>query len=232
MVFKVTVFNRLQQTNQTVEESLNYVTDKAHQVSDDWKQTATQSMQNAILSFTNTVEQSKSIIEPNLQQIPVQNFVSYLVIDWFEQHPAFLRIIKSFNWSINHPIISLIIILFILALFWSLIKAILSLIESASLSILQIPLKLCQNLIKYIWRSLSKLSNFASQKTQDTKTINNTLEIYQLQHNSTYQIFSDSKQQRLKYISTRLDEIQTEQQQLLQEAADIIISEQINSSVN
>lgn len=229
-----TLIQRLQQTKETAKENFNIFTDKAQQVSDDWKQTATQETQNAIDTFTNTVEQVKGSLEhleQNIPQVAVQTVVTSSVADWFEQHPAFLRIIKSFNWAANHPIISLILLVFSLAILWSLIKAIGRLIESASLSILQIPLKLLRALIKYCWLSLGKFSNFATQKFTNTKTVNNNPKL-QLHNNTAYQIITYNKQQRLKDISVRLEDIQKEQQELLQEAADILDSEKINSSVN
>lgn len=233
--FNITVsektFNHLLQAKETIEENFHNITDKAQQVSDDWKQTATQGTQNAIARFTNTVEQTKDSLEQNLPQVSVQNAITSSFTDWFEYHPAFLRIIKLFNWSINHPIISFIILIFSLAIFWSLIKAIGRLIESASLSILQIPLKLLQTLIQYSWRSLSKLINSTDLKFNLQKATNNNSEL-KLDNNTTYQIICYNKQQRLKDISVRLENIQKEQQELLQEAADILDSERINSSVN
>jgi hypothetical protein len=219
-----TAINRLKKVKETAKQSLNYITEKAQQVSDDWKQTATESTENAINIFTNTVEQ-------NLPQVTVQTAVTSSFTDWFEQHPAFLIIIKSFNWAANHPIISLIILVFSLAILWSLIKAIGRFIESASLSILQIPLKLLQALVKYSWRSLSNLSHFIKIKFNIEKAIKNHSEL-KLDNHTAYQIISYNKQQRLKDISVRLEEIQKEQQELLQEAANILDSEKINSSVN
>ena len=217
------LIQRLQQTKEAVGENLNYVTDKAQQVSDDWKQTATQNTQNAIDKFSNTIEQ-------NLPEVSVQTVVSSSVADWFEQHPAFLGIIKSFNWAANHPIISLILIVFALAILWSLIKAIGRLIESASLSILKIPLKLLGSFIKYSWRSLGKFSNFANNKFIDAK-VDNASEL-QLHNNTAYQLITYNKQQRLKDISVRLEEIQKEQQELLQEAADILDAEKISTTTS
>ena len=221
----------LEKAKKAIEESLNPLINRVEKVSDDWKQTATQGTQNAIDKFTDTVEQAKGSLEQNLEQITVQTVFTSSVTDWFEQHSAFLRIIKTFNWSINHPIISLIIILFALAIFWSLIKAIARLIESASLSILQIPVKLLQALIKFCWLFIGKFSNFAHKKFTDEKTVDKTLKIYRLQQKTACQRISDNKQQRLKDISLRLAEIQLEQQELLQEAADILDTEKINHSV-
>ncbi|MEA5593622.1 hypothetical protein [Rivularia sp. UHCC 0363] len=219
-----TLIQRLQQTKEAVKENFNDFTD-------DWKQTAIQGTQNAMDRFNNTIENTKASLEQNLPQVGIQNVLTSSVSDWYDQHPAFSKVITLFNWSISHPIISFILIVFSLAIFWSLIKAIGRLIESASLSILQIPLKLFQALIKYIWRSLSKFSNFTTQKNTDTKILEKTSK-HQIQNITAYQIVPCSKQQRLKDISARLEDIQREQQELLQEAADILDSERINSSVN
>lgn len=216
---------RLQQTKTAVEASLDNVSD--------WKQTAIQSSHNAIDTVSNTLEQAKSSLQENLQPLSVKTVVTSSVADWFEQHPAFLKTIELFNWIVNHPIISFIIILFSLAIFWSLIKAIGRLIESISLSVLQIPLKLFQALIKYSWLWLSKLfNNFATKQFTDAKTLDNTLES-KLKNTTAYHILPyHDKQQRLNYISRRLEEIQKEQQQLLQEAADILDSQKINNSLH
>ncbi len=232
--FDITVseslIQRLQQTKENVGQKFNYLTDKAQKTSDDWQQTATQSTENAIDTFNHTIEQAKGSLEENLPQIAVQNVVNSSVTDWFEQHPAFLGILRSFNWAVSHPIISLIVIVFSLAILWSLIKAIGRLIETASLSILKIPLKLLRSLIKYCWLWLGKFSNFATNKFTDTKTINKNPELKL--HNNTYQIISSNKQQRLKYISARLEEIQVEQQELLKEAADILDEQKSHGSLD
>ncbi len=215
------LIQRLQQTKEAAKQSLNNIADKAQQA-------ATQGTENAIDTFNNTVEQTKGSFEENLPQISVQTVVNSSVADWFEQYPAFLWIIRSFNWAVSHPIISLIVFIFSLAILWSLIKAIGRLIETASLSILKIPLKLLGSLIKSCWRSLSQFSVFAAKKLTNNKAINDNPEL-QLQNNTTYQIISSNKQQRLKYISARLEEIQVEQQKLLKEAADILDSEKIST---
>ena len=226
-----TVINRLQKTKSAVEENFIDFTDRAQQLGDDWKQTATVNTQNALDSFTNTVEQTTGYLADNLQPLTLQTVINSSVTDWLKQHPAFLRIIQLFNWSINHPIISLILLILSLAILWSLIKTISRLIESASLSILKIPLKLTQALIKYLWFSVIKFSHFATKKIKNTKTPDNFSE-YQIQEHRNFKIVSYSKQQRLKNISLRLQEIQNEQQKLLQEAAGILDSEKIKSSVN
>lgn len=216
------LIQRLQQTKETVGQNFNSFTDKA-------QLTATQSTENAIDTFNNTIEQAKGSFEENLPQVSIQTAVNSSVADWFEQHPAFLGIIQSFNWAVSHPIISVILLVFSLAILWTCIKAVGRLIETASLSILKIPLKLLGTLTKYCWRSLSWFSVFAANKFTNIKAVNDYSKL-QLNDNTSYQIISYNKQQRLKDISVRLEEIQIEQQKLLQEAADILDAEKINSN--
>lgn len=216
-----TFIQRLQETKATAKQSLNSLTDKAWQVGDNWKQTATQETYNVIDTLNNNVEQAKDSLGDKIPQIQVKTVVSASVADFLEGHPAFLGIIKSLNWGLNHPIFSLIIVIFSLAILWSLIKAVGRLIETASLSILQIPFKVLKSLIKYIWQSLGKLKDFARKKLFNQQAINHDSK-FQLNNNTPYQIISYNKQQRLKEISARLEEIQAEQQELLKEAANII----------
>ncbi|AFY58929.1 hypothetical protein Riv7116_6602 [Rivularia sp. PCC 7116] len=233
--FDITVseslIQRLEKVKETATQNLNNFTDKAQQVSENWKQTATQNTEDAINKFNNTIEQTKGSLQENLPQVSVQTVVTSSVADWFEQHPAFLRVLNCLNWAVNHPIISLIIFVFSLAILWNLVKFIGSLIEKASLSILKIPFKLLGALIKSFWLWLVKLSNFATDKVKQTKTVTYNSEL-QLNHNTPYQIISSKQQKRLKDISARLEEIQLEQQELLKEAAEILDGDKINNSVN
>ncbi|MGB6301677.1 MAG: hypothetical protein WBF90_36605 [Rivularia sp. (in: cyanobacteria)] len=223
ITFSENLIQRLQKTKATVGQKFNSLTDKA-------QQTATQSTENAIDTFNNTIEKAKGSFEENLPQVSVQTVVNSSIADWFEQHPAFLGIIKFFNWAVNHPIVSVIIIVFSLAILWTIIKAIGRLIETASLSILKIPLILLGSLIKYCWLWLTKFGKLATNKLKNKKTVNHNSEL-QLNENTAYQIISYNKQQRLEDISVRLSEIQKEQQELLQEAADIM-AQKVHNSVN
>ena len=131
--FDITVsenlIQRLQETKSVAKQSLNNFTDKAEQVRSDWQQTATQSTENAVDTFNNVLEKAKGSLGENLPQVSVQNVVNSSVADWFEQHPAFSGMINSLNWAVSHPIISLIIIVFGLAILWNLVKLIGRLIE-------------------------------------------------------------------------------------------------------
>jgi hypothetical protein len=134
-----------------------------------------------------------------------------------------LRVAKMLDWGVHHPIISLVILVFALATVWSLIKAVSSLIESASLSLLRVPLRLLQALMKVSFLSFIKVSKLAIKHVHKDSTIN---EISALPC-ATSQTVHQQKQQRLTEISHRLREIHREQNELLEEAAAILASEQL-----
>lgn len=104
-------------------------------------------------------------------------------------------------------------------------QSIVRLIETASWSILQVPLKLLQALIKVSFLSLTKVGSFAVQRMTATKTIDNLPAL--LPEN-----FQPNKQQRLAEISSRLEAIQKEQHELLQEAADLIATDTIDIDIS
>lgn len=223
------VWQRWQTAKDVVNQGLNSVTNSAQQVGQSLKQTATTTTDKAINTVTTTIEQAKGSLEESWQtaeqiksttSTAVQSAIASSVNDWLVQHPPLLRLVQMLSWATNHPIISLIILLFSIALIWSIIKAIIRLIETASWSILQIPLKLIQTLITAIALILTKFSSFAVQKITGAKIKDNTSFI--LPTNS--QILESGKQQRLAEISSRLEAIQQEQKQLLQEAANLIAS--------
>lgn len=151
----------------------------------------------------------------------IDNTITTYVNKLTTQHPTFLQFLQILNWAVNHPIISLVILLFVMALAWSIIKGIMRLIETASWSILKVPLKLLQVLIKAIYLSLAKFINNNWHKItfiHKNHQISQVLPLDQIYLENKYQ----DKQKRLAEISHRLDLIHQEQQQLLQEAAHLI----------
>ncbi|MBD2570349.1 hypothetical protein [Anabaena lutea] len=141
----------------------------------------------------------------------IQNTITSYLHKFATEEPIFLRLLQILGWAVNHPIISLVILLFVIAILWIIIKGIVRLIETASWSILKFPLKLIQSLIKvtnFTWKTITGNNNNSESIAV------NSLKIHH-QH----------KQQRLTEIYRRLETIQEEQQQLLQEAAELIASE-------
>ena len=230
------VFQRFQQAKDLINQRVNSLTESAQQIGDSLQETATQASDKAVDRVTTTLGQAKASVEGTLQtaeQIKstttsaVQTAIASSVNDWFTEHPPIFRLVQILGWAANHPIISLVVLLFALAIFWSIIKAIGRLIESASLSILRVPLKLLQSVIKFSFLSFTKVSSLAVKQLTIAKT---TDEILALPPATSEPIHQD-KQQRLAEISHRLESIQQEQNLLLQEAAELLASDTIEIKV-
>ncbi|MBG1269664.1 hypothetical protein [Nostoc sp. WHI] len=221
------VLQRLQNAKDFVDESVNSVTNSVQQVGESLKATASTTTDKAIDTVTTSLEQSLQTAEQfkSTTSEVVKTAITSSVSDWLTQHPVFFKLVQILGLAANHPIISLVILLFALTLLWSIIKAIVRLIETASWSILQVPIKLLQTLVKVSFLSLTKVGNFAFQQMTVAQTIDN-LPIL-LPEN-----FQINKQQRLTEISSRLEAIQKEQHKLLQEAADLIASDTIDIEIS
>ncbi|MEH2417571.1 hypothetical protein [Nostoc sp.] len=221
------VLQRLQNVKDFVGENVNSLSNSAQQAGESLKATATTTTDKAIDTVTTSLEQTWQTADKfkSTTSGAVKDALASSVSDWLIQHPIFFRLVQILGWATNHPIISVVILLFTLALLWSIIKAIVRLIETASWSILQVPFKLLQALIKVSFLSLTKVGSFAVQQMTATETIDNLPVL--LPEN-----FQPSKQQRLAEISHRLEAIQKEQNELLQEAADLIASDTIDIEIS
>ncbi|MHC5728695.1 MAG: hypothetical protein ACYTXY_32185 [Nostoc sp.] len=217
------ILQRLQNVKDFVGESVNSLSNSAQQVGESLKATATTTTD----TVTTNLEQSWQTAEQfkTTTSGAVKTALASSVSDWLTQHPLFFRLVQILSWGANHPIISVIILLFALAIVWSIIKAIVRLIETASWSILQVPIKFIQALIKVSFLSLIKVGSFTIQRMTATKTIDN-LPVLPPEN------FQPNKQQRLAEISHRLEAIQKEQYELLQEAADLIASDTIDIEIS
>lgn len=162
----------------------------------------------------------------NFTSNAMQTAISNSVNEWLQAHPTILRLMQLLIWATNHPIVSIVIFIFVVAIAWSLIKAIARLFEQVSLSLLQAPLKLVQFFFAFSAKFLGKFSGLASNKS----IIDNNTETTVLQLSSSNLVYQD-KQQRIAEISTRLEAIQNEQNELLQEAAAILASDKINREI-
>lgn len=140
----------------------------------------------------------------------IQNTITSYLHKFVTEEPIFLKLLQILGWGVNHPLVSLVILLFMMAILWIIIKAIVRLIETASWSILKFPLKLIQFLIKI---SYFTFNSFKGNNDNSELIAANSIAIHQ------------DKQKRLTEISRRLETIQDEQQQLLQEAAELIATE-------
>ena len=221
------VLQRLQNVKNFVGENVNSLSNSAQQVGESLKATATTTTDKAIDTVTTSLEQTWQTADKfkSTTSSAVKDAIASSVSDWLTQHPILFRLVQILGWATNHPIVSIVILLFAIALIWSIIKAIVRLIETASWSILKVPLKLLQTLIKVSFLSLTKVGSLAVQRMTATKTIDNLPAL--LPEN-----FQQNKQQRLAEISSRLEAIQKEQHELLQEAADLIADDTIDIEVS
>ncbi|MBC1223680.1 hypothetical protein GNF10_19795 [Nostoc sp. UCD121] len=217
------VLQRLQNVKDFVGGSVNSLSNSAQQVGESLKTTATTTTDTVTTNLEQTWQTAEKF--KSTTSGAVKDAMTSSVSDWLTQHPIFFRLVQILGWATNHPIISVVIFLFALALIWSIIKAIVRLIETASWSILQVPIKLLLALIKVSFLFLAKVGSFGIQKITATKTTDSLPTL--LPEN-----FQPSKQQRLAEISHRLEAIQKEQHELLQEAADLIASDTIDIEIS
>ncbi|HAZ47570.1 MAG TPA: hypothetical protein DDW76_03575 [Cyanobacteria bacterium UBA11369] len=155
----------------------------------------------------------------------MQAAIASSVSHWLQQHPAVFRVLEILIWMTNHPIISLGIVLFAIALIWQMIKGLGYLIEIGVRSLMQAPIKLLLFLFGIGAKSLSAVGGLALKQLAGTK---NTLPA--LPPASSQPVLPDKKQ-RLAEISIRLEALQKEQNELLQEVAAIMASDKINLEV-
>ena len=220
------VLQGLQNVRDFVGENVNSLNNSAQQVGESLKATATTTTDRAINTVTTSLEQSWQTADKfkSTTSGAVKTALASSVSDWLTQHPIFFRLVQILSWATNHPIISVVILLFALALVWSIIKAIVRLIETASWSILKVPIKLIQAFIKVSFLSLVKVGSFGVQRITATKTTENLPALLP-------ESFQPNKQQRLAEITSRLETIQKEQNELLQEAADLIADDTIETTI-
>ncbi|KST69921.1 hypothetical protein [Mastigocoleus testarum] len=228
----VKIPEQVEKAKQIVHQGFNSWSENAQQIGESWQTTADRVTDKFVNKFTATTEQAKDSLG-NTFQIAIDSSLG----NFLEQHPALFKLTQILSWGANHPIISIIFIIFAIALIFSLIKATVRLIESASLSIIRLPLQLLQAGLKLSFLYLNKLIKllfikFKYKHPTDSPTKQNINKL----NNSTIspvvgeKVVSLEKQQRLKEISGRLADIQKEQHQLLHEAASILNSEPVSDS--
>lgn len=196
----------------SVEKVVNTITTAADKAVDTVSATAKGSLEQTLQKATQV---------SNFTSNAMQTAITSSVNDWLQAHPTILQLMQLLIWATNHPIVSLVIFIFGVAIAWSLIKVIVRLFEQTSLFLFQTPFKLIQFLITVSTKSLGKVGIATKQPL-----IANTSQYPVLQH-STVTTHQD-KQQRLVGIANRLEAIQKEQNELLQEVAEILTSDKVN----
>lgn len=195
----------------------NVVNQSAQQI-EAWKQQAIDQVTTSLGQSLQAADQIK-----NTTSTAIETAIASGVNDWVGEHPAIFRFLQILNLAANHPIISLVLLLLAIAVASSIIKAIVRLIETASWSILQVPLKLLLALIKVSFQSFIKVTSLAIKQFTNVKISDPKLALLP----ATYEEILENKQQRLTEIAQRLEILQTEQKQLLQEAALLIDTDTI-----
>ncbi len=135
----------------------------------------------------------------------MQKAITSSLNNWLQAHPVVFRIINNIMWGIDHPLISFVIIVLLIAIALSIFKALNRLLEIVGLSLLQAPFKLISNGFKLSWLSIRH--KFTNKNVSD---------------NEPSPIIPQNSHQRLAEISQRLQVLQIEHNELLQEAAKIL----------
>lgn len=231
-----TALEAVDRANALTQQTKDYLTIKSQNAVDvahDTFKAIKTTAQQAQASVQETIEQTKGSVAQTMQttgQIKttttaaVQSVVNDSISDWLQAHPTALRLVQMLVWATQHPILSLVIFLFTVAIAWSLIKAIGRLFDKFWLFILKVPLQLGQFLI----RACSQLiGNFGSLTIKGFSGNKNTA----LPTIPASESVSQDKQQRLHKISIRLEEIRKEQNELLQEAVAIMDSDETAAKI-
>ena len=175
----------LQQTKESLSVTTGKVVNTIHKATDTASDTAKDSLEQ-------TLQKADQLSSATSNT--VQAAISDSVGEWLQAHPIVLRLVQLLLWATSHPIVSLIMLLFTVAITWSLVKALGRLIEMAGWSLLKAPFKLSEVLIGKSAKSMVKGA------------------------------VGEKNHLRLTEISTKLEAIQKEQNELLQEAATLLAS--------
>lgn len=230
------VFSNFHKVKDLLTDAANNLPEKTQQAKVSLVETAdkaadkvTAIAQQAKVSVGENIDQTKDSLEQTLQAAgqlkhttsqAVQLAIDSSVKDWIQAHPVVLRLLQLLAWANERPILSLVILLFTLAIAWRLIKSVGSLFDKFLLALLQLPLKLGKFLLQVSFQSFSNFSNLISkQSLRDRQPITSDAQ------NLNFESNERNKKQRLLEISNRLVEIRQEQNQLLQEVEAILSSE-------
>lgn len=229
------VFSNFHKVKDLLTEAANNLPEKTQQAKVSLVETADKAAdkvtviaQRAKVSIVEDIDKTKDSLEQSLQaagQIKhttsqaVQLALDSSVNDWIQSHPVILRLLQLLAWASHRPILSLVILLFTLAIAWRLIKSIGSLFDKFLLALLQLPLKLGKFLLQVSFQSSGNFSNLISKQSwRDLQPITPNV------RNLNFESNEQNNKQRLLEISNRLAEIRQEQNQLLQEVEAILNS--------
>lgn len=220
-----------EQVLQGLQKAKDFLTDTGKAVS-----TTTEATDQAFARVTTAAEQAKALVETSstssfledtLQKAerlnstasgPIQHAMSSFVDQWIDSiqewvhvHPAVSWAFQMMLWATHHPVPALGIILLGVFMLQRLLKVMSSLVEKALLFALQAPLKFA----KFLLKASSNMGRFRGAIRPVDQTENVTL-------SAPTQSARHTQKEQLANILLRLEAIQQEENQLLQELATII----------
>ncbi|MEB3179401.1 MAG: hypothetical protein VKL59_10270 [Nostocaceae cyanobacterium] len=226
-----------QKTKDVVTESTQKVTDSVQETLSKAANTVTSATDKAIDSVTTTASDSLNKVTTSIGQTTnattevVQRAIANSITDWLQTHPAFERFFNMIGWGFNHPIISVIILLLLIAFLWSIVQGISRLITLASWSLFLVPLKLLWAGVKVGFVYLGKWSVVGFNQLRGVKPIAVEEETPALAEGQIAEETKPDTQQRLAEITARLEAIQQEQRELLAEAKIILALDKVDVEV-
>lgn len=205
----------------TISKSTNQAIDILSQTTDKAKAALSETTNQAVNTITANTEQAKASLEASIKKAEnvseqasevLQNAISSLIGDWINAHPQLI-------WLVNHPFVSLAILFLVILILWGLLQALGRFFEQAWLMLLQSPIILMQFIFGSVYQLIGGLFR---KKNLVIETKVKPVDLKRLSSQSLAQ------QKRLAEIITRLDALNQEQKQLMQEAAAILRSDEIS----
>ncbi|MEG5049480.1 MULTISPECIES: hypothetical protein [unclassified Microcoleus] len=200
---------------QQKKETINQTTNSA-------VNTLNQSTSQAVESVNQATEKAKASLEDSINKAgnmsdaasnAIQSAINGNIKDWIYSHPLVF-------WLVNHPLVSLAILLLFILRILGFFQALGSLFAKGWLFILQSPVKFMQGVLSFGSKSVSNVGGVAVNslvsKNPEYKNNSGLQQLRGVESNSL------ESQERLANILTRLEAIREEQNQLLQEASAIL----------
>jgi hypothetical protein len=148
----------------------------------------------------------------------IRNAIATMVQDWLNEHPVL-------EWCVAHPIWAIALLFLLIFSAWGLLGAIAQLVKTLWIELLRAPLKLGRwlgvrllNLFRHSIDETSQTSDAQTLQLQDIQSLRSTLN----DPNSDDRQNQNDQPARLREVVARLEQLQAEQAQLLQEVRAIL----------
>lgn len=203
-----------------ISKSTNQAVDILSQTTDKAKAALSETKNQAVNTITANTEQAKASLEASIKKAEgvsgkasevLQNAISSLISDWINAHP------KLF-WLVSHPFISLALLFVAILVISGLLKALSQFFEKGWLVILQAPVRFVRFIFISVYQFIRSLSTRNNLVIESIKPVD-------LQPLSSQSL---AHKKRLAEIISRLDALNQEQKQLMQEAASILKSDEVS----